>query len=369
MNSGPKTPRRFDNALAQRGGLVECLRLPASLFAFIARTRARFYERGLFAQMRLDTPVISVGNLSVGGTGKTPMSLWLARQAHQRGLRAGILSRGYKAGSGGTPGRLNDEGQLIAEILPDVPQVQDPDRVRGGEALQAQGVDWIVLDDGFQHRRLVRDLDLVLVDATRPWGLPPAEPGARPVCATLPRGFLREPPLALRRADQIVLTRADSTPPGDLQSLREELRRIAPDVEQVLTSHRPSGLRIVGAGSSQKAELDQLRDVEVDVISAIGNPGAFEETVRQQGAQIVRTRHFPDHHAYSTEDLMGLGDRPLVTTAKDAVKLAGLDCELWVLDVELCLIEGEELLAARLDALPQSQARRERLATHEGLHG
>ncbi|MCA1685652.1 MAG: tetraacyldisaccharide 4'-kinase, partial [Planctomycetia bacterium] len=166
------------------------------------------YDRGRLAVARAAVPVVSVGNLTLGGTGKTPMVEWVARWYRRRGVRVAILSRGYRRdGSGG----VNDEAMVLEENLPDVPHLQDPDRVKiAGVAVEELGSELLVLDDGFQHRRLARDLDLVLLDALEPFGLG----------RLFPRGLLREPVRSLRRADLVVLTRADLVTADALRAIR-----------------------------------------------------------------------------------------------------------------------------------------------------
>jgi tetraacyldisaccharide 4'-kinase len=366
-------PTRIDRRLARRGGAVELLRLPSALFAGVARVRASGYARGWLPSARVPVPVVSVGNLSAGGTGKTPCVAFLARELERRGLRPGILSRGYRA-RGAADGE-NDEARMLARSLGSVERVQDPDRVRGAQLLVERGVDVIVLDDGFQHRRLRRDLDLVLVDATRPWGLPAPPGGGAPVCACLPRGLLREPPAALARADALIVTRSDQIAPAALDALRAELDACAPGKPILASVHRAA--RLTGPDGAALG-LDALAGRTVDLVSALGNPEAFQRTVEALGARVGEHRTFPDHHAYGARDLDGLGPvghggngRWLVTSEKDAVKLDatrdGAACH--VLGAELELVEGASVLAALLDALPRAQARRERAALHEGLHG
>jgi len=182
---------RVEDRLARRGGLIECLRAPAALVGVATDLRRLAYDLGLFPSARLTVPVISVGNLTAGGTGKTPFVAHIVGELRRRGLRPGVLSRGYGARADGADA---DETRMLAHQLGDVDHVEDPDRIRGGQVLVEAGVDVIVLDDGFQHRRLGRDLDLVLIDATRPWGLPAPPEGGEPVRAFLPRGLLREGP-------------------------------------------------------------------------------------------------------------------------------------------------------------------------------
>lgn len=360
--------RRIDQRLARRGGLVEGLAPLGWLFGVLARLRSSLYSRGWLKTMQVEIPVISVGNLTVGGTGKTPLVEWLVGALQKRGVTVGLLSRGYGRVAGAD---LNDEGLLLAERCGGAPHVQDRDRVAGAARLVDRGVDVIVLDDGFQHRRLHRDLDLVLIDATRPWGLGPAKPGLAPVCAMLPRGLMREPRSALARADMILVTRADSVDGKDLDGLRRKLTSCAPGVPIAEARHATRGFRRLGshADDDEQHTLDEFDGVEVGLISGIGNPPAFEASVRSTGARVVEHRAFADHHDFTNEDLSGLGSRPVIVTAKDAVKLRGRGLPLWVLDVEFELLEGAATLEQLLDGLPDSPRRAALGALHAGLHG
>lgn len=361
---------RIDERLAQRGGVRELLRVPAALFGALARARGALYARGWLPSEALEVPVVSVGNLSAGGTGKTPTVAWIARALAERGRRPGLVSRGFGRGDAAA----NDEGRLLARLLPDVPHEQDPDRVAAARRLAQRGVDAIVLDDGFQHRRLRRDLDLVLVDALRPWGLPAPTGGGAPVRALLPRGLLREPPAALARADLLLLTRADALPGPEREELLAELARLAPGRPIAQAEHRPVALTGTDfdAAAAASGGLERLREAEVDLVSAIGNPAAFRRTVEGLGARVRREWRFPDHHRYTAQDLAAVGEgdgRPLVTTAKDAVKLGGLGLEPWVLHVELVPTVGQDALLERLDALPEAPEQQRRRALHAGLAG
>jgi tetraacyldisaccharide 4'-kinase len=373
-------PRRPERVLARRGGGVELLRLPALAFGAIAWLRAKLYDRGWLPIERLDVPVVCVGNLTAGGTGKTPMVAWVVRELQTRGWRPGVASRGYRGGGRkDARGEGNDEARLLARELADVPHVQDADRAAAGRALVARGCDVVVLDDGFQHRRLARDLDVVLVDATRPWGLPTADGSdAEPVRALLPRGLLRESPRALARADAIVVTRADQVAPERLAALERELEALAPGRPLCRARHRPNRLRAHGDPAAPMLP-SALSGRAVDLLSGVGNPDAFEATVRALGARLREHRRFPDHHPFAPGDLDGLGgtgpngvERWVVTTAKDAARLDGATAAslpLFVLEVDLVVDAGRPVLAALLDALRPGRARRERSALHEGLHG
>ncbi|QDV06589.1 Tetraacyldisaccharide 4'-kinase [Planctomycetes bacterium Poly30] len=355
------------------------------LFGAIARARSAMYTRRLLPSYDVGTPVISVGNVVAGGTGKTPMIVWLAKELKARGRTPGIISRGYRApgdfARGASherergDGNRNDEARMLDDMLPGVLHVQNRDRVAAARQLAEVGVDAILVDDGFQHRRLARDVDIVLVDALRPFGLPAPPEGGEPVRAFLPRGLMREPLVALQRADAIVLTRVDTVSGETLERLEALLGEAAPGVPLVHSQHRPTCLREAGTLHS----LGELRGAEVDLFSGIGNPGAFERTVHDLGGKVISHRAFGDHHAFRPEDLAGLGvDRPALTTAKDAARLT-LQAEvqpeiqapprLWVLDVELAIVENEAALSAILDRLPESDAGRMRASIHGGLHG
>ncbi len=367
----PCARERPDELLARRGGTLELLRLPAFLMRALSGARNSMYDRGLLPNARLAAPVVSIGNLTVGGTGKTPMVVWLARELQQRGRRVGLLSRGYRAQR--ATGELNDEGRLLAELLPGVPHIQNPDRVAGGRELVAQGSDVVVLDDGFQHRRLARDLDLVLIDATRPWGLPPMAEDQEPVRAVLPRGLLREELSSLARAHAVIITRSDAVDALRLAKLEQTLEEEAPGLPRALAEHRPSALLKFSApsGDVQRLGLESLRGLAVVLVSGVGNPRAFEATARSCGADVQAVHTFPDHHAFTRAELEPLmqAGASLLVTSKDSVKLTELSIAHAVLEVELCITRGAQVLAALVDALPMSTEQHERAALHEGLHG
>ena len=363
--SSPRVPvTRVESRLAERGGGVELLRLPGALFGAAAFLRRAGYDLGLLPVHRLDVPVLSVGNLTTGGTGKTPMCAWVVAELERRGMRPGLLSRGYRAAADGK----NDEARLLEQLAPGVPHVQDKDRVRGGRELVRRGCLSVVLDDGFQHRRLHRDLDLVLVDATQPWGLAAPAAGGEPVRALLPRGLLREPPSSLARANAIVITRASQTEAAAVDALERDLDRIAPGVPRARADHEPSALR---DERGRVHPLSILEGREVDLASGIGNPRAFETTVRALGARVREHRAFEDHHAYAPGDLAGLGEegRVLVVTAKDAAKLAGSGATFLSLEVALRIRAGAHVLEALLDALPPGETASGRAALRAGMHG
>jgi tetraacyldisaccharide 4'-kinase len=324
--------RRGPWSAVLRGGLW----LASLPYGAAVRTRNWLFESGRKTIHRAGVPVVSVGNLTVGGTGKTPCVEYVARHYASRDLRVAVLSRGY----GSEMGR-NDEAMVLEENLPDVPHLQGADRV----ALAQSAVDELesqilILDDGFQHRRLARNLDIVLIDATNPWGYG----------HLLPRGLLREPRSSLCRAGIAVLTRCDQVPRPERDGLRQEIARLAPGVPISEATHRPVDL---ANGLGATAALEKLQGRPIAAFCGLGNPEAFRRTLLDLGATVSAFRSFPDHHAYTradVDDLRGWArtqatDCVVVTTQKDMVKLRLADLggrELWAVRIRLQFEAGQE---------------------------
>lgn len=274
-----------------------------------ARNRS-FDRRG--PRTVLPIPVVSVGNLTVGGTGKTPLVIDLVQRLDRMGLTPVVVSRGY----GAAPGEPNDEERVIRRHVPGVVCLADPDRARAGETARERfGADVIVLDDGFQHRCLGRTLDIVVIDATSPFGYG----------RMLPRGLLREPVQSLRRAGVVVLSRCDQVSPSRLLQTEERVRRIAPSATVLRSRHRVDGMARLD-GTPDDTDLTGKRAV---VFAGIGHPRAFLTTVQSLGADVVAQRWWPDHHRYKRRDMARMlraGRLPdhdvVLTTEKDAAKLA-----------------------------------------------
>lgn len=306
------------------------------VYGALVRARLALYRAGALATHEIDAPVISVGNITAGGTGKTPLVEWLARAVARWGSRPCILTRGYaRADSSGrvvvSDGERvladaregGDEPRLLAEALRGVAAViSDADRVAAARwAQKSLGSEVFILDDGFQHLRIARDLDIVTLDGTDPWG------GGR----LLPYGRLREPVRGLSRADCIVITRADQA--RDLEALRAKAERLGGGRSTVLAS-RMRTLRVrhlsPSATGDAPAGMNSLPQ-PVGAFCGIGNPQAFFAHLRRDGHVLNLTRAFPDHYSYSQSDVDALtreaerrGVGALLTTAKDAVKLHSL---------------------------------------------
>ena len=302
------------------------------------------YGRGWTKTHAARVPVISVGNLTLGGTGKTPCVEWLANWCRSRDLRVAILSRGYGAEAG-----RNDEARVLEENCPEAPHLQGADRAALARiAVEELESEVLLLDDGFQHRRLGRDLDIVLVDATCPWGHG----------WLFPRGLLREPASSLGRADVVMLTRCDLADPEALSQLCEEVCRHAPGTPIAESEHRPAAW----VNGAKTAPVDAFAGRPVAAFCGLGNPDAFRRTLRSLGAEPIAWRTYPDHHAYTAADVGELQqwasalpkDAVVAATQKDLVKIR-LDRlgerELWALRIALHLRSGEEELIRKLKAI------------------
>ncbi|HTN75083.1 MAG TPA: tetraacyldisaccharide 4'-kinase [Pirellulaceae bacterium] len=303
------------------------------------------FNSGVKSITRVAVPVISVGNLTVGGTGKTPLVEWLARWLRQHDLRVSLISRGY----GAEAGAVNDEALELEQRLPDVPHLLNPDRVAAAQvAIEELETQIILLDDAFQHRRLARDLDVVLVDALEPFGFE----------HLLPRGTLREPLAGFARADVVVLTRADVLDTAQRQAIRERITRYRPDVVWVEAAHAPQNLL---ASTGAQAPINSLAGQRVAAFCGIGNPDGFQHTLKSCGYEVVARRDFPDHHIYTRDDIeqliawsQALNVTAVLCTCKDLVKLAIPRLgrlPLWAVSIGMEMLAGQAELETRLLAL------------------
>jgi tetraacyldisaccharide 4'-kinase len=326
-------------AACVRGALALC----APAYGLGVQLRNRRLDRPTNT-VAAGVPVISVGNLTTGGTGKTPVVAWIANRLRDTGRRPAILSRGYKS----LDGAANDEKLLLDRLCPGVPHIQNPDRVAGArEAIDQHRCDVLVLDDGFQHRRLRRDSDIVLIDALNPWGYG----------HLLPRGLLREPRYALRRASLVLITRANLSTRQAIADLQRKIAR-STSAPIITSEFRPSSL-VDATGIS--TPLTALNNHTVLPFCGIGNPDGFRHTLRAIDPRLasLNLSAFPDHHHYAAADLTHLATQArnagadlLLTTEKDLVKLPPAIGELPVraLRIGLHITSGAELLTQHIDA-------------------
>lgn len=318
------------------------------LYAAGVRLRNALFDCGLRRVRELPAPVVSVGNLSLGGTGKTPMVEWVVRRLRDGGRKPAILSRGYGARVGAENGGVNEEAAVLAENVAEIPHLRNPDRFAAGmEAIEKHGADVLVLDDGFQHRKLRRDLNIVLIDALAP---PDRD-------RVFPWGSLREPVGDLRRADFVVLTHADLAGREQVVSLRALIERIHPGMPVAEASHRATGVWPVTPGSPVSEDISGAR---VYAFCGIGRPEAFRLTLEAMGAVMAGICYFPDHHRYDERDLAqlqreaaGTGAEVVLTTQKDAVKVRSRwqGMPLGEVRIALAITAGEADLDAALEGV------------------
>ncbi len=312
------------------GLIVSLLLLPlwlcSLLFRIVVVARARLFACGLFTSRQLPCRVVTIGNITVGGTGKTPTVSLVAESFADAGLHTAVLSRGY-GGSSSTPLIVSDRDNVIASVqeagdepfmlaqaLSGIPVLTSRDRYRGGMlACERFNPHVLVMDDGFQHLRLRRDLDIVLINARNPFGCG----------ALLPRGILREPLGALRRARIIIITKVD--PHIDPEELKHRVAAIHPDAKIFIARFKPTTLLHPASGRS--VEREDLRGRIAAGLCSIGDPGNFFSMLADLGVSYSRPMVFPDHHRYSEHDFRLIADRAgevdyLITTQKDIAKLS-----------------------------------------------
>jgi tetraacyldisaccharide 4'-kinase len=328
------------------------------LYGAGVRAHSAAYKRGWLRRRRLPRPVISIGNLTAGGTGKTPLVRRTVEYLLQLGYRPAILIRGYRRergpdaivipprdGRAPEPREVGDEAAWLARALPRVPIGVSADRFHTGESIMENyPVDAFVLDDGFQHRQLARDLDVVALDATR--GISDNE--------ILPAGLQREPAASLARADVVVITRAELVESGRLEEFRRLVRGINPSVVMLEAATRLRCVRDLSNGIEMAAEV--FVGQPVHGFCGVGNPDAFFRDLRLWGFDVVRESIFPDHHVYRDLNFArGGGVAAFLTTEKDAMNLAGVSLSAAGAPVLACVtrleIEGENLLAEKFGLL------------------
>lgn len=343
------------------------LRLLSWLFTIVVQLRLWLYRHRIIRPSTLGCQVISVGNLTVGGTGKTPVVEVFARNLQQQGRKVAILSRGYKSrelpflekmmqrittGKIETPPRVvsdgrrllldshtaGDEPYMLASNLPEVAVVVDKDRVKAGKyAIRELGCDTLILDDGFQYLKLGHRLDIALVDRTNPFG------GGH----LLPRGLLREPMRNIKRAGFIFITKCNE---GGAPELKDQLRKLNPHAEISECRHAAKYLKEVYGSTTYP--LEKLQGMKIAAVSGIAVPESFENALREFGAEIVHTRRFTDHHRFSQQEIIDtinesirLGAEAILTTEKDAVRFPFIDrrdIPMIFMRVEIEMFSGEE---------------------------
>ncbi len=348
-------------ATAVRGVLLAC----SKVFEVAIKLRRFLYNVRIFRDSTLGVQVIAIGNLTVGGTGKTPVVEKFARALRDQGRNVAILSRGYRSKPtplptlllnklllrhDTTPPRIVSDGRsllldsemagdepfMLASNLKDVVVLVDKDRVKSGRyAIQKFGCDTLLLDDGYQYWKLAgRRLDVVLIDCQQPFGNE----------RLLPRGTLREPPSHLARADTIFLTKSD----GKTEQLRRRIAQYNPDAGIIECVHHPLYFEDVFNG--RQHELSELKGRKVASLSGIAQPESFEQSLVKLGAELVYSKRFADHHRFSQQEVLNAINRSkkrqaelIITTQKDAVRFPKLDrrdLPIYFMRVEIKVLSG-----------------------------
>lgn len=308
--------------------------------------RTALYDAGVLASEEPVLPTVSVGNVTVGGTGKTPIAAWIASELVNRGARPAIVLRGYG----------DDEPFVHRIVNPNVPVIVSADRVRGVRTARDAGASIAVLDDAFQHRRVSRSADLVLVSADR-WS---------PSLHLLPAGPFREPLAAVRRATLVLVTHKAAAR-AQVNAVNESLAAIAPRVPRSTVHLTPSMLVLVsGSGRLEERPVSEVTNRELRVITGIGDPRAFARQLEQLGAR-VHAETYPDHHRFTADEVKRFAssvpaDALAVCTLKDAVKLAGKwpreAPPLWYVSQRVSVERGVGGVEHVLDELTQTRDRR-----------
>lgn len=310
-----------------------------SFFYLIAvALRNLLFDFSVFKRTKVDAAVVSVGNITTGGTGKTPLVAWLCNYFCEKNISTAVLTRGYKLRSSD----LADEPVMLAKACPKAQIIINPDRVEGAKrALTKYDAKFLIMDDGFQHRKLARDVDIVAIDATNPFG------GNR----LLPAGFLREPLGSLKRADAVVITRINQTQPEKIEEIKKRVSRINPKIVFAAAIHKPICARLI---KDKQIALDELAGKRLYAFCGIGNPGAFFQTLSELALNIVGKRVYNDHHRYNESDIVEICQdcrykqaEMIITTQKDWIKAALLciekfDIPIAYLAVELEFIDGQQ---------------------------
>ncbi|MDD3375405.1 MAG: tetraacyldisaccharide 4'-kinase [Candidatus Omnitrophica bacterium] len=303
------------------------------------------YRSGVLKTKRLPKSVISVGNITLGGVGKTPLVRLIAKMFQRHGLKSAILTRGYMA-----KGMVSDEAEMLKTQLKDVPVLVGANRYQVAQNfLETNTTDVFILDDGFQHWRLFRNFNIVAIDATRPFGN----------FFLIPRGILREPMDSLKRADIFVLTKTDLGK-ENLKTIYQKIKQFQPTAAIVETIHSPVSLVNIN-NYGDKRNLFDLAGNSVCLFSGIGDPRSFEESAKSLKIAIKKHFIFMDHHKYSKDDIERIvhycrahNIKTIITTQKDAARLKELlylflrELDVFILEVEMKILKGEQDLEKRI---------------------
>jgi tetraacyldisaccharide 4'-kinase len=319
------------------------LSLASAAYSAAINARNLLYDKELLKTHHVNAAVISIGNITTGGTGKTPLVIRLCKKIPQHYICA-ILTRGYKA-------HHSDEIAVLAQSCPNAKIIINPNRYKGSiEAINKFGANVLIMDDGFQHRRLHRDLDIVTIDATNPYGFG----------RLLPAGLLREPLTCLDRADVVVLTRCNQVTDNDLEKIEVKLKSLNSNLIIARSIHKPT---YVILSDNKTPGIEELKNKKVFAFCGIGNPDSFFNTIRQLAATLVGSKSYNDHHRYTLSDINEIYEQAkrlkadfILTTQKDWTKITSLtavkkDISFAYLAIELKFLTAEDKITQLIETI------------------
>ena len=328
----------------KKGTCAACIKILLTIisagYIVIINLRNFLYSKGLLKTHKTEAVVISIGNITAGGTGKTPLVIWLCDFLRENNIEPAVLTRGYKTGRKESG---IDEPAVILQNCPKIKVIVNPNRATGARlAIEKFGSKVLIIDDGFQHRRLARDIDIVTIDATEPFG-----------CGKLlPAGVLREPVSSLKRADAVVLTHCCLQSSQQIEEIENQIRRENSGLIIAKTIHQPISIIF---RDGKEAPTEYLAGKRVFTFCGIGNPEGFFKTVENIGAKITGRETFDDHYRYSKEDIGRICKRAadlqaelIITTEKDWTKITCLNIKeninIGYMKIKIHFIEGLEQL-------------------------
>jgi tetraacyldisaccharide 4'-kinase len=330
----------------------------SSIYSLLARLRYKLYKNNILKQKETEVPVISIGNITTGGTGKTPFTAFLLEHFKEKYSTA-VISRGYGAEKDveepflikdgreifADPSQAGDELFMLARNKDGIIFIRSADRFKGSKLAQKEGAELILLDDGFQHYQLKRELDVVILDSEDPFS------NGR----VLPAGYLREPFTALKRADVFLINRSENIDFNKLQEIKKSLNTLSPENSGIFAAETVLG-KCISIADQEEKEASFLKEKKVFAFSGIGSPEAFQKSIKTADGEVVSYRVFKDHYNYQKEDILTLLDQYessqadlILTTEKDAVKLFDFaeiigDLPLYYLTISMKINNSEELM-------------------------
>ena len=318
--------------------LRSILKVLSCFYGFAVALRNWFYDKSIRKPVKVSAAVVSIGNITTGGTGKTPLVAWLCNYFTDRNIKTAVLTRGYKVKNSD----FADEPAMLAKAAPKAIVIVNPNRTAGAKkAIREHNAKLLIMDDGFQHRKLARDVNIVAVDATEPFGCE----------KILPAGLLREPLKSFKRADAVIITRINQSQPEKIDEIKSRISQIAPDIVFATAIHKPKSAKLI---KGSQIDFKELAEKRIYAFCGIGNPNAFFQTLSEMALNIVGKKVYNDHHKYCDADIMAIHEdagykqaQLVLTTQKDWIKTALLCIDKFeipfaALSVELEFIDGQD---------------------------